>query len=115
MFIISVDVPLWIETDGAVQHVKDFIVHNKLSPPSSRPYEEQFDDNDDDDGENDNDENNDGDENDNDDVDIQEKLSEINEQEGENEEEEEEGEESLIDMFTGMYETAIEMAEGEDN
>jgi hypothetical protein len=42
-------------------------------------------------------------------------LSEINEQEGENEEEEEEGEESLIDMFTGMYETAIEMAEGEDN
>jgi hypothetical protein len=41
-------------------------------------------------------------------------LSEINEQEGENEDEEEEGEESLIDMFTGMYETAIEMSYDEE-
>ena len=31
----AVDVPLWIETEGAVQHVKDYIIHYKLSPPSA--------------------------------------------------------------------------------
>ena len=108
----TVDVPLWIETEGAVQHVKDYIVHYKLSPPSASSSSINQED-----SEDENDEDDDGDSADNDDN-INPK--DAKKQEGNNkkdevvEEDEEEEEVSDLEMFIGMYETAIEMAAADD-
>ena len=115
-----VDVPLWIETEGAVQHVKDYIVHYKLTPPSATGLltsEDEEDNEEDDDVEDLTEESNQ----------IGDKRKIRKDREYEEEEEEEEEEDSngdgdgkdvgdgAHDMYLGMYETAIEMAADDDN
>ena len=122
---IIVDVPLWIETEGAVQHVKDYIVHYKLTPPSATGLltsEDEEDNEEDDDVKDSMEENNQ--------IGDKRKIRKDREDEEEDEEEEEEEEEEedsngdgdgkdvgdgAHDMYLGMYETAIEMAADDDN
>ena len=118
---IIVDVPLWIETEGAVQHVKDYIVHYKLTPPSASGLltsEDEEDNGEDDDVEDLTEENNQ--------IGDKRKIRKDREDEEDEEEEEEEEEEDsngdgkdvgdgAHDMYLGMYETAIEMAADDDN
>ena len=105
----AVDVPLWIETEGAVQHVKDYIIHYKLSPPSASSSSM----NDQDSDEEENDEDDDAvvandDSGDNQDSEKRKRY------EKEDNEEDNSAEESDLEMFIGMFETAIEMAAADD-
>ena len=132
-YFIIVDVPLWIETEGAVQHVKDYIVHYKLTPPSasssSAVHGDELDSDDeeaeeeeeggdvnvlksgDEDrtsgGKNKKRKSNNGDE--------EGDESEEGDVEDEDEDAEREEENSDFEMFAGMFDTAIEMAAEEDS
>lgn len=128
---IAVDVPLWIETEGAVQHVKDYIVHYKLSPPSAPSSSTSIGDENDDDGDGINDDADDdsadGNEDEEDEEGATEDAEEISEnkasrksrQERDDQDNEEsnadgDGDVADLDMYIGMYETAIEMAAESD-
>jgi hypothetical protein len=125
---ITVDVPLWIETEGAVQHVKDYIMHYKLSPPSAPSSSTIIGDENEDDAD---DINDDADEDSADGDEEEEKAADDAEQRTGNEgsrklrrerddddkvgsDADGDGDGTDLDMFIGMYETAIEMAAESD-
>ena len=113
--------PLWIETEGAVQHVIDYINRHDIAPPSALSSSDR-------DGEEDGDENEEEDEGGDDDDEgeggSEEEEGDASDKNGdgkkraldeEGDEEDEEGEEEVdgsnnLDMYINMYETAIDMA-----
>ena len=106
----TVDVPLWIETEGAVQHVKDYIIHYKISPPSASSSSSTNDH----DSDEDTDEDNDANEADKDGSNDPKHSRKRNCDRKEDAEEHTFVVESDLEMFIGMYETAIEMAAADD-
>lgn len=120
--------PLWIETEGAVQHVKDYIVHYKLSPPSapssSRSIGDENEDEVDDVNDDADDDSADGDEEEGGAAEDAEQRTgnegsrklrrERDDDDKVGANADRDGDGTDLDMFIGMYETAIEMAAESD-